>query len=329
MIHFFGANKSIQYNSSESVSILRQLAQIVGVQLFYNDSALDANGTAVDTRDFAAIAADKAPLLLGGAASFANISGYSKGINGLFIDVSDLPNDGAGIGAADILFSSGNDDLYEAWTAAPSPKVIGVLADQGAGGADRIFATFDDRAISKTWLRIQIKAGSGTGLAADRDFFFGSAPGETGAGFLPGVVGVDAADLQSIARNLTPLAEAGTESAGEPNDVNRDGTVNAFDFQVVATNLAGNVINLISLGDAMAQFSASATLAAAEPDTLRGKQQTSRDRKGTTLLPPPVEVTSYGNSTSCLHTGTYGYHPLAIHDVTALPSLISLPVDLL
>jgi hypothetical protein len=70
------------------------------------------------------------------------------------------------------------------------------------------------------------------GRMADQDYFFGSAPGETGAGFTPGVVAADAADLQSIAINRTPLGEFGTELITEPPDVNRDRTINAFDLQV-------------------------------------------------------------------------------------------------
>jgi hypothetical protein len=219
---------------------------IGNVQLFYNGSGLDQNGPAVTDQDFAAIASDKAPLSAGSVGSFRNISGYSRGINGIFIDFDDLPAEGADIDAGDFAFTLGNDNLPESWAPAPAPTSIGVFPDLGTDGADRVFVTFADGAISGTWLRVNVKATGATGLTQEENFYFGAAPGETGAGFLPNIVGVDAADLQSIAHNLTPLAETGTELVTEPNDLNRDRTIDVFDLQTVANELNFNVINLIT-----------------------------------------------------------------------------------
>jgi hypothetical protein len=215
-------------------------------QLFYNNSSFDANGLTVDANDFAAIAHDKEALRFGYAARFANISGFSRGINGIFFDIADLPNDGAGIDAEDFGLLVGNDDFTNAWIGAPAPTSVGVLPNEGEDGADRVYLTFADGAIVDTWLRVTVKANADTSLAAEQDFFFGSAPGETGAAFTPGVVAADAADLQSIARSLTPLADFGSELVTEPHDVNRDGTINAFDLQVVALNLSTSAIDLIT-----------------------------------------------------------------------------------
>lgn len=231
---------------SVSITVGELPSSVTGVHLFYNDSAFDGNGPAVDSRDIAAIAGDKTPLAPGGTASFANISGYDRGINGLFIDFDELPADGAAIDAGDFLFRVGNDDRPEAWPAGPAPTSVGVLANQGPSGADRVYITFADRAIAGTWLWTTVLAGGDTGLSFDEDFFFGAAPGETGAGFLPGTVGVDAADLQFIAQNVTPLNQAGTEPVVQAADVNRDGTVNAFDLQVVAVNLNFSALALIT-----------------------------------------------------------------------------------
>jgi hypothetical protein len=120
------------------------------------------------------------------------------------------------------------------------------LPGAGAGGADRIFVTFADGAVKNTWLRLTLEANVDTGLSADADYFFGNAAGETGAGFSPGVTGVDAADLQFITQELTPLAQLGTELISQSADLNHDRTVNAFDLQVVAANLIPNVLSLIT-----------------------------------------------------------------------------------
>jgi hypothetical protein len=218
----------------------------VGVRLFYNNSAFDGNGPTVTASDFAAMATDKVPLGAGQTASFANISGYSRGINGLFVDFNALPGDGAGLDAGDFLFRVGNDDFPETWPAGPAPASVGVLPNTAPGGGDRAYITFADHAVKGTWLWVTVLAGADTGLSFDEDFLFGSAAGETGASFSPGRVGVDAADLQLIAHNITPLAAAGTEAVTEPGDVNRDRTINAFDLQAVALNLNFNALQLIT-----------------------------------------------------------------------------------
>jgi hypothetical protein len=115
------------------------------------------------------------------------------------------------------------------------------LPDTGPAGTDRIFITFDDGAITDTWLGITLKANADTGLFENEHFFFGSAPGETGAGFATQLVGADAADLQAIAVHL--FQSTGSNS---PYDLNHDSRVDAFDLQVVATNLSVSVIDHIT-----------------------------------------------------------------------------------
>ena len=73
--------------------------QVVGRHLFYNQSGTvavsryDGNNTAINSLDDNAIATDKTAYRWEnpGAATFANISGYSKGINGLMVDISGAP----------------------------------------------------------------------------------------------------------------------------------------------------------------------------------------------------------------------------------------------
>jgi hypothetical protein len=205
---------------------------VQNARLFYNNSVHDGNGASVTAADFAAIDPTKAPLLFGGTATFANVSGYDKGLNGIFFEVPSLPNDGAGVTAADVMVMVGNDNFPDAWPAGPAPTAVGVLPNSGPGDADRIFVTFADGAVIDTWARLTIKANANTGIVVDQDFFFGSVPGDTGAAYLgQGMFfGRDAADLQSMIENVFNPA-----GADNPDDVTRDGVVNAFDFQVVPT----------------------------------------------------------------------------------------------
>ncbi len=62
-----------------------------GRYVFYNNSAFDGNDPAAGAADDAAIATDKSAMLPGETATFANYTGYSRGINGIMVDIVDLP----------------------------------------------------------------------------------------------------------------------------------------------------------------------------------------------------------------------------------------------
>src|SRR5205085_4800466 len=59
--------------------------------LFYNDSLFDGNDPGINAADDNAIAPDKTALLPGQAATFANYTSYTKGINGVMVDLPNLP----------------------------------------------------------------------------------------------------------------------------------------------------------------------------------------------------------------------------------------------
>jgi hypothetical protein len=223
---------------ARQVTVVAAGQSVENVQLFYNNSAYDGNGPAVTAADFAAIALDKAPLAVGASATFANVSGYLRGINGIFIDIPNLPNDGAGIDATDFQFTIGNSNFSDTWALAPSPTKVGVLPGAGPGGSDRLYVTFADGAIKDTWLRITVRANADTNLSASEHFFFGSVPGDTGAAFAgQGLFfGREAADMLSIASGLFKPA-----NVTSPNDVNRDRVVNAFDLHVIPIASGGGV----------------------------------------------------------------------------------------
>ena len=95
---------------------------VVGRLVFYNNSAFDV------ASDDGAIAVDKQALLPGQSASFANYTSYSRGINGLMIDIADLPV--STLTADDFQFRVGNNDDPSAWPAAPAPATISVRRAQ-------------------------------------------------------------------------------------------------------------------------------------------------------------------------------------------------------
>lgn len=117
----------------------------------------------------AAIATDKEALLLGQTATFANYISYSRGINGIAIDVGKLSQTIL-IDRDDFTFRVGNDNAPENWPLAPEPESIRIEAGETVNEADRIFITWPDDSIRDEWIYITLHANDLTGLAALIDF---------------------------------------------------------------------------------------------------------------------------------------------------------------
>ncbi|MGD9722888.1 MAG: hypothetical protein AB7O59_22250 [Pirellulales bacterium] len=154
---------------------------VAGRQLFYNQSAFDGNSSAINAADDGAIAPDKTAYLPGdGLATFANVSSYSKGINGIAID---LAGGGAhsSITGNDFVFKVGANNTPGSWGAAPAPAAISVRTGAGVSGSDRVEITWANGAVKNTWLEVQVLATANTGLGAPDVFFFGNRIGDTGS----------------------------------------------------------------------------------------------------------------------------------------------------
>lgn len=167
----------------------------------------------------------------GGVPSFANVSNYSRGINGLWIDMRGLPTYGA-ISAADFSFRVGNNADLNTWTAAPAPASVTVLRGEGLNGASRVQIIWPDNAIKQTWLEVTVKANQNTLLPADYTFYFGSAIGEVGgAGNTPARLVTSATDQIAIRNHIGQ----DPSEANRVFDINRDGQINNDD-EVLARN---------------------------------------------------------------------------------------------
>ncbi len=182
--------------------------QVVGRALFYNNSPLDGDTSGPDEADDAAIAGNKSALLPGGTGSFTNISTYSKGINGVMIDVENLVN--TSLSTSDFTFSVGNNNTPGGWTSAPSPTSISVRAGDGVDGSDRITIIWNDEEIVNTWLRVALASTTDTGLASPDIFYFGSQLGDA-----DGDLSVDNDDVAKFETSF-PFNVAGEEESGQP-----------------------------------------------------------------------------------------------------------------
>jgi len=170
--------------------------QVVDRHIFYNNSYSDGDNPAANANDDNAIAPDpanasdptlgKTVLFPDQTATFQNYTSYWRGINGMMVDIANLP-DAGGLSTADFEFRvsnrnnspSDNTDDPSTWALSPTPTVT-VREDAGTGGSDRVTLIWDDHAIENQWLQVTVKATSATGLDQDDTFYFGNAIGECG-----------------------------------------------------------------------------------------------------------------------------------------------------
>ena len=197
--------------------------------IFYNDSNFDG-GSNVD-----AIAPDKMPLLNGQVATFANYTSYSKGINGIIINVTDLNQEPTLATAADFLdFRVGNNNTPGSWASATAPTGLDFDQNVDGFGTDQITLTWADNTIEKIWLQVNVLANANTGLSSSDTFYFGNAVGESGND--PANAIVNPIDIAAARLNQTGFGSADIDNV---YDFNRDGKVNPIDIAIARTNQSG------------------------------------------------------------------------------------------
>ena len=205
--------------------------------------ALRYLGTNLGTSAANNLAADKTPLLPGQNSGFANYTNYSRGLNGVVIDIANFP---ASTTLAQLLASlqlaQWNGIAAGGFAALPGAAIpdITVVFGGGAGGSARVQIAFPDNTLQNTWLRVTVRAGLATALTNDDVFYFGNVIGDFGVGnILTGPpasqrLRVNATDTGAVRSNQSTASN----SAGVTNiyDVNRDGRVNATDTGIVRSN---------------------------------------------------------------------------------------------
>jgi len=228
---------------------LSHSSTVVDRHIFYNNSYFDRFDPVPNMQDDGAIAAEpnsasdpalgKTALLPGaGTATFQNYTSYWRGINGIMVDIKNLP-DPVGLSDVDFEFRvsnrnnrpANNTDDPSTWAMAPRPT-ISVREDAGTGGSDRVTLIWDDMVIHNQWLQVTVKANATTGLATDDVFYYGSAIGECGDA--PGFTFVDGTDFAGTrdntrdSKNRTPIHDR--------FDYNRDSVVDKADLAIARDN---------------------------------------------------------------------------------------------
>ena len=202
-------------------------AEVAGRHAFYNGSAFDGFDPAASPADDGAIATNKRALLPGEAATFEHVTSYTKGINGVMIDLAGLPQNATPT-PDDFSLRAGRGGDPAAWAAAPAPSAVTVRRGAGVNGSDRVTLVWPDRAIRNQWLRVATLPGPRTGAASDV-FFFGNLVGETGAAPALTVNARDVLATRAALGRPAPVTSA--------FDHNRDGRINAFDYAASRGNM--------------------------------------------------------------------------------------------
>lgn len=215
-------------------SFTTSASSVLGRQVFYNNSAFDGNDPTPNASDDGAVATDKVALLPGQAATLNNYTSYSKGLNGIMVDIAGL---GGTLTADDFSFKVGNNNEPAGWASAPPlSQPITVRSGAGIDGSDRVTLIWADNAIQKQWLQVTVKASANTGLSADDLFYFGNSVGDTGNSATDALVTFLEDELGTRANFTSPFTQADTHNR---YDFDRDGDVDLFDQLVVRANLNG------------------------------------------------------------------------------------------
>lgn len=201
---------------------------VQGAYVFYNNSAWDGNNPTANTSDDNAIATDKVPLLPGGKGAFANYTSYSRGLNGIMVDISSLPGTPT---VSDFILKVGNTSTPETWASASAPNSVTVVHGGGAGGSDRVKIIWPDGAIRKQWLQVTVLTTEQTGLAASYVFYFGNGVADTNNS--TSNADITTSDVVRILNNYT-LSAAVTSI----HDLNRDKLVATADVVIALNNFS-------------------------------------------------------------------------------------------
>ena len=209
---------------------------VVERHIFYSDSAFGD-----------AIAFDKRALLPGETASFENYTSYSRGVNGLMIDLADASNAPL-ITADDFEFRVGTDANLDSWQDVPNQQIFDALGgslelrpEQGVDQSDRLVLNLPDGLFANGWVEVTLKATPATGLPESDVFFVGNAVGETGNSDRDSFV--NAADVIGVRDNSHDFSFG----IDDPYDFDRNDRVDATDVIMARDNMNSplNALRLI------------------------------------------------------------------------------------
>jgi large repetitive protein len=203
------------------------LVAVVNRRVFYNASGFETVGGVGAALDASKILLRSSSVAQ--ATTAANVINYSRGINGVVLDVAGLA--GSGLSASDFLFRvapSGASGVVNpsTWASAPTPNLIDVTPGTSTTPA-RVRLEWANNAIQNTWLQIIVLANANTGLANREVYYLGHSLGDVD------YVG----PTYRVTTNDVALVRAGVSSTpvgiSDARDVDKDRRVTTNDVAFV------------------------------------------------------------------------------------------------
>jgi hypothetical protein len=169
--------------------------------------------------------------------TFANVSNYSRGLNGAVLDIAGLTV--SSLAATDFTLRvapAGASGVQNPsiWSAAPAPSAIAVTAGS-ATVPGRVRLEWTANAIQNTWLQIIVKANSNTGLTTPQTFYIGHALAEVNGAAAYRVTGADLSAVQAGISNTVV-------SVNDIRDVNKDRRITGADLSFVQARISNTVL---------------------------------------------------------------------------------------
>jgi PhoPQ-activated pathogenicity-related protein len=218
------------------------LSAVAGRHIFYNESPFDGSSAAISAAaDETARATDKAPYIPNGTtALFTNVTSYTRGINGIMVDLTAGGNH-VGITLATVAnhfeFRTGNNNTPGSWAIAPAPTAVSVIPGGGVSGSDRVEITWATSAIKNQWLQVKVLANATTGLSdvgggVGDWFFWGNRVGDSGTSPSAGTFDTTSTDAAQVFATI-----GGSKPITDLRDYNRDGAVTSTDAAIVFASI--------------------------------------------------------------------------------------------
>jgi predicted outer membrane repeat protein len=229
----------------DSGAVEVQPASVVKRQVFYNNSVFDGNDPGSNSSDDAAIPIDKLSSVGGDA--FFNVTSYVKGLNGIMIDIADLP-EGMTPTAEDFAIRHRFlGPMPRNFFPGPAPLSVSVRRGEGSDGSDRVTLIWRDHtgfetpgrpeALVNGWLEVTPIANARTGLSSSAYFNFGNLIGETGNSTQgESLLRVNAIDIAAVKEGMNRRS-----TIDSMLDFDRNGRVNALDLAAAKRNLNGSL----------------------------------------------------------------------------------------
>ena len=221
---------------------------VVGRYVSYNDSAFDGGNAAANAADDDAIAPDKFPLLPGTNATYRNVTSYEKGINGVIIDIWNLPTQQLDI-RNDFDFNRFSGGF---WLSAPDPDSFDVEELEDGVSRVRLAWNTSPPPVTDNWLQVTVKNTDNTGLDHPDVFYFGNLVGEVDQIIDNGQWKVTGLEPEVENGDYDLVVANSTASATIENlyDLDRDGDVDGDDVSIVGANNGTELMVLTPPGPA-------------------------------------------------------------------------------